>query len=69
MNFPSEAEFFRIFGEAYSGEFNPFDEMHVRAVVPYELAPVIQKILEGEAFSEEIRNELLKACKERWKDI
>jgi hypothetical protein len=69
MSFPNEAEYFRIFGEPYSGEFKPSNEMHVRAVVPYELAPVIQKILEGEAFTEELRNELLQACKARWNDI
>ena len=55
--------------------FNEYDEMHVRAVIPYPLVPAIQALLEsrnsmkdGDYLKDEL-DQLYKACVERWRDL
>lgn len=55
--------------------FNEYDEMHVRAVVPYELAKPVQAMLEsrnsmkdGDYLKDEL-DQLYRACVSRWRDL
>ena len=61
--------------DSYAEAFNEYDDMHVRAVVPYPLAPSVQVLLEmrngmkeGDYLKDELDN-LYRACREMWRDL
>lgn len=55
--------------------FDEFNEMHMRAVAPYDLAMPLQQVLMWrglEHLPQELRddlNKLYRACVERWRDL
>lgn len=57
----------------YWDRFDYYQLDHIRAVVPFDLAPAIQRLLECKGCAveeyEAARNDLEKAINERWKDL